>query len=145
VQNSGIGMKPFIDLAGASNANGVVFPIGKIIAADALPDTDPQKSVITSFISDYTTYTGNPPSHFAAHAWDSIMIVEQALASMPDGLALQEQRAHVRDSIEALQEFVGVDGVFNFSSEDHVGLSSDDVVLARIVDGDWQYFPPEEW
>ena len=44
VHNHGIGMKPFIDLAGAENAEGVVFPIGKLVAVDALDDADPAES-----------------------------------------------------------------------------------------------------
>jgi hypothetical protein len=38
-----------------------------------------------------------------------------------------------------------VDGVFNFSATDHVGLSTNDVVLARITNGTWAYFPEDQW
>ncbi|MCD6519745.1 MAG: ABC transporter substrate-binding protein [Anaerolineae bacterium] len=145
IHNSGVAMKPFIDLAGAENVEGVVFPMGKLVAADALPDDDPQKAVLQKFIKDYTSHTGKPPSTFAGHAWDSIQIILQVLQTLPEGLSIEEQRAQLRDGIENLKGFVGVDGVFNFSPEDHVGLSSDDVVLVRITNGDWKYFPPEEW
>ena len=42
---------------------------------------------------------------------------------LPDGLSLADQRARLRDEIEATKGFVGIDGVFNFTAEDHVGLS----------------------
>ncbi len=145
LHNSGIAMQSFIDLAGASNAEGVMFPMGKIVAADALSDDDPQKEVLQQFISDYGAATGNPPSTFAAHAWDAIQIITAGLATLPADLSIEEQRAQLRDAIESTQGFVGVDGVFHMSSTDHVGLSTDDVVLARITNGAWQYFPPEEW
>ena len=144
VHNHGIGMKPFIDLAGADNAEGVVFPIGKMIAVDSLADDDPQKAVLQQFIADYEAFTGNPASTFAGHAWDGLQIALAAIKTMPAGLSLEEQRAYIRDAIENT-EFVGTGGVFHFSPEDHVGLSADDVVLVRIVDGEWQYFPPEDW
>jgi len=36
-------------------------------------------------------------------------------------------------------------GVFSLSPQDHVGMSKDDIVMARITSGDWEYFPPEKW
>jgi branched-chain amino acid transport system substrate-binding protein len=79
IHNSGVAMKPFIDLAGAEDAEGVVFPMGKLVAADALSDDDPQKAVLQQFMKDYEEYTGNPPSTFAAHAWDSVQIICEVL------------------------------------------------------------------
>jgi branched-chain amino acid transport system substrate-binding protein len=96
-------------------------------------------------MKDYEEYTGNPPSTFAAHAWDSVQIICEVLKTFPNGLSVTEQRVKMREGIEGLQGFVGVDGVFNFSADDHVGLSTDDVVLARITNGDWVYLPPEQW
>lgn len=145
VHNHGIGMKPFITLAGAENAEGVVFPIGKLVAADALDDSEPQKDVLLDFIEDYETYTGNPASTFAGHAWDGLQLAFKALETLPAGLSLEQQRAHIRDAVENTDGFAGTGGVFNLSAQDHVGLSPDDVVLVRIVNGEWEYFPPEEW
>lgn len=144
VHNHGIGMKPFIDLAGAENAEGVVFPIGKLVAVDALEEGDPQKAVLQQFIADYEAYTGNPASTFAGHAWDGLQMALQAIETMPSGLSLEEQRSFLRDAVETM-EFVGTGGVFHFSPEDHVGLSPEDVVTVRITDGEWQYYPPEDW
>jgi len=145
LHNSGVAMKPFIDLAGEANVEGVLFPMGKLVAADALPDSDPQKAVLLKFIADYEAYTGNPVSTFAGHAWDGIQIVAEVLKTLPDGLPIEEQRTRLRDGIENLRGFVGVDGIFNFSADDHVGLSTEDVVLARITQGAWEYYPPEKW
>ncbi len=145
LHNSGVAMKSFIDLAGASNVEGVIFPMGKLVAADALSDDDPQKAVLQQFITDFGAATGNPPSTLAAHGWDAIQIIAAGVATLPDGLTIEEQRAQLRDAIESTQGFVGVDGVFSFAPDDHVGLSTDDVVLARITNGDWGYFPPEAW
>ena len=64
---------------------------------------------------------------------------------MPTGLPLKEQRARLRDALESTQGFVGTGGIYNMSAQDHVGLSTSDIVLARITNGQWEYFPPEEW
>jgi branched-chain amino acid transport system substrate-binding protein len=141
IHNSGVAMKSFIDLAGADNAEGVVFPMGKLVATNDLPDSDPQKAELMAFETAYTAATGKPPSTFGAHAWDCIKLSLKALVELPDGLALEAQRAQFRDNIENTKGFVGVDGIFNFSPTDHVGLSTDDVVLAHITKGDWVYLP----
>lgn len=145
LHNSGVGMKSFIDLAGANNAEGVIFPMGKLVAVDALPDSDPQKAVLQKFVSDFKASTGKPSSQFAAHAWDCLQIVMEVLKTFPEGLTVQQQRIRLRDGIEGMKGFVAADGVFNFSADDHVGLSVNDVVLVRITNGDWGYLPLEKW
>ena len=145
IHNHGIGMKPFIDLTGAEAAEGVVFPMGKLVAAQSLPDDDPQKQVLLTFIKDYEASSGNPPSTFAGHAYDALQITIEALKRLPNGLTLEEQRARLRDEIEKTKGFAGTGGIFNLSPEDHVGLSSNDIVMARITNGTWEYFPPEKW
>jgi branched-chain amino acid transport system substrate-binding protein len=112
---------------------------------DFLPDSDPQKPVLKQFVADYQAHTGKYPNQFAAHSWDSFQIVLQVLRTFPEGLSVEEQRTRLRDGIGGLKGFVGADGLFNFSAEDHVGLSVNDVVLVRIHDGVWGYIPPDKW
>ena len=145
VHNHGIGMKPFIDLAGQDAAEGVVFPMGKLVAISALPDSDPQKKVLSDFVRDFEASSGNTPSTFAGHAWDAVQLVLRGLEKLPGGLDLAQQRARLRDEIENVKGFVGISGVFNLSPQDHVGMSPDDVVVVRITGGEWVYFPPEQW
>ena len=66
-----------------------------------------------------------------------------ALGRLPSGLSLADQRSRLRDEVEATKAFVGLDGVFNLSPEDHVGLSPNDMVLVRITKGEWVYLPQE--
>ncbi|NLG28868.1 MAG: ABC transporter substrate-binding protein, partial [Chloroflexi bacterium] len=146
LHNSGIAMPSFIELAGAENAEGVIFPMGKLVAVEALPADDPQKAVIEQFVTDYRAATGKEPSHFAAHSWDAIQLVLQALRTLPpEELTLLEQRSLVRDHLENIKGFVGIDGIYNLSPVNHVGLSEKDVVLVRIVNGKWEYLPEEQW
>jgi branched-chain amino acid transport system substrate-binding protein len=145
IHNHGIGMKTFIDLCGAAEAEGVIFPMGKMVAARSLPASDPQKKVLVDFMEAYEKSSGKPPSTFAGHAWDALQIVLHGLEKLPNGLTLQEQRVRLRDQVEQTKGLVGTAGVFNLSAQDHVGLSADDVVMARITKGDWEYFPPDKW
>ncbi len=145
IHNHGIGMKSFITLCGEQVAEGVVFPMGKLVAVSALSESDPQKKVLQDFVRDFQESAGSPPSTFAGHAWDALHLVLAGLEKLPTGLPVKEQRARLRDAIEGTQGFVGISGIFNLSPQDHVGLSTNDVVLARITKGDWEYFPPEKW
>lgn len=140
VHNHGIGSKAFIDLAGES-AEGVLFPIGKILVAEGLPDSDPQKEVLLQYIENYQTYTnGAPRSTFGGHAWDAVMISAHCLEQVgPDA-------AKLRDCFENdIQDFVGISGIFNWSPTDHVGIGKESLVLVEIKDGEWVYVAPEAY
>lgn len=145
IQNHGIGMKSFITQAGPENAEGVLFPMGKLVAVAALADNDPQKPVLAKFTKDYEAFTKNPTSTFAGHVWDGLQLTLKALEGLPAGLKLEEQRVKVRDAIENTKNFPGTGGMFNLSAQDHVGLSAKDVVLVKIADGNWVYLPREKW
>ncbi|MBN1995231.1 MAG: ABC transporter substrate-binding protein [Anaerolineae bacterium] len=139
MHNHGIGNQAFIDLAGEA-AEGVLFPIGKMLVADDLPAGDPQKEVITQYIADYTDYTGgSTPSTFGGHAWDSMQMAIMALAAVgPDPAA-------IRDYLETIQNFAGISGVFNLSAQDHNGIGKETLVLVQIKNGAWEYVPPEKY
>jgi len=136
IHNHGIGNQAFIDLAGEA-AEGVLFPIGKLLVADALPATDPQKGVLTQYISDYAAFTGGgAPSTFGGHAWDAMQMAIMALQNVgPDAAA-------IRDYIEGIQNFAGISGIFNLSSGDHNGIGKESLVLVEIKGGTWEYVPP---
>ncbi len=136
VHNHGIGNQAFIDLAGDA-AEGVLFPIGKLLVADDLPATDPQKSALTQYIADYSAFTnGATPSTFGGHAWDSMQMAIMALQEVgPDPAA-------IRDYLEGIQNFAGISGVFNLSDADHNGIGKESLVLVEIKNGGWEYVPP---
>ncbi len=139
IHNHGIGNAAFIELA-ADAAEGVLFPIGKLLVAESLPDSDPQKAVLLQYIADYEAYTGGGrPSTFGGHAWDGMQMAFAALQ------AVGPQPAAIRDYIEGIQDFVGISGVFNVSSSDHNGIGKESLVLVEIKEGAWVYVPPESY
>jgi branched-chain amino acid transport system substrate-binding protein len=144
VHNHGVGNKPFIDLAGGA-AEGVIFPIGKMLVAESLPDADPQKKVLLDFVKAYEAATGKPRSTFAGHGWDALQMSFMALAKLKANTPLDQARAQVRGELEKIRNFAGTGGIFNMSAEDHVGLDERSMVLVRIEGGSWKLFPPEKW
>jgi branched-chain amino acid transport system substrate-binding protein len=130
IHSHGIANQNFLDLAGDA-ANGIEFPVGKIVVADQLPDNDPQKQVLMSYTKDYTAKYNIPPSTFGGHAWDAFnMLVNAIKESGTD-------RAKVRDSLEKTKNFVGISGVFNMSEADHNGLDDSCMVMVTVKDGKW--------
>lgn len=135
-----------IDLMGADVAEGMVSPCGKIMVADTLPDDDPQKDLLLQYAADYTEFTGKPVNTFGGHGWDAIMLAVNAVASLPDGLSLDEQRAQARDYLEnSVQDWPGISGVYNLSPDDHFSLGYTSLTFVKVEGGKWVYFPPEDW
>lgn len=118
------------------NANGVVFPGEKMFVYDELPTDDPQYDVIQQFVEDYQAEYGRVPDHFAGAAHDAFRQAIEAFA------AVGTDKAAVCDHLEGLTDWVGVNGVYNRSPEDHVGLEADDLVIVEVQAGDSPY---ERW
>jgi branched-chain amino acid transport system substrate-binding protein len=125
----GFGNRKYVELAGAA-AEGILFPAGRLLVADQLPDSHPQKNVLTSYKKDYEAAYKEDVSTFGGHAYDAWMVVVEGLkqAGRPD-------RDQVRDAIENLKGFVGTAGVFNYSATDHTGLALDAFEMLTVKDG----------
>jgi branched-chain amino acid transport system substrate-binding protein len=146
IEGHGVCNQTFIDLAGAA-AEGVVFPCGRLMIADLLPDSDPQKAVVSKYAADYTAFTnGEAIDTFGGHAWDGMMWAIEGLTSLNDGLSPAERRAGVRDYIENnIHNWPGISGVFNISADDHLGLTYEALTFVKVTNGTWEYFPQEDW
>ncbi len=146
IQGHGVCNQAYIDLAGDA-AEDVVFPCGRLMIADLLPDTDPQKAVLLKYTEDYTKFTGGEQiSTFGGHAYDSILMVVEALSTLDEGVTLAERRAAIRDYLEtSIVNWPGVSGVFDMAPDNHMGLAYDDMTFVKVEDGTWAYYPPEEW
>lgn len=129
-QSHGVGNRRYIELAGPA-ANGVVFPAGKLLVAEQLPDADPQKPVLLAYAKAFEAKYG-PRNTFGGHAWDAIQLVFRALEKAGP------ERVGIREVIETTRNFVGVTGVFDFSPTDHNGLDRRAVTMIQIVDGQWR-------
>jgi len=131
IQSHGVANKRFIEAAGDA-ANGVILPAGKLLVADQLDDSEAQKEVLLAYKEAFETKYERDADTFGGHSWDAVQII---LAGIREG---GEDRAAVRDAIESTTGFIGTGGVFNYTAEDHYGLTADAFVMIEIVDGEWQ-------
>jgi branched-chain amino acid transport system substrate-binding protein len=127
-QSHGFGNIKYVQAAGAA-AEGIIFPAGRLLVADSLPDSDPQKKLLLKYKHDYESRFKEEASTFGGHGYDAMAIL---IEGMKKGGA---DRAKVRDAIENLKGFAGIGGVFNFSPEDHNGLDINSFVMLTVKDG----------
>lgn len=116
----------FVDQAGAA-ANGISLGTGKLLVADQIPASDPQRAALADFVK-----LNGGPNTFAGAAYDAMLLLTKALAQGGD------DRQKVRDALEGLSGVAGVDGVFDYTPTDHNGLGKGSVVIVTLNDGHWK-------
>ncbi|HIE03874.1 MAG TPA: ABC transporter substrate-binding protein [Candidatus Latescibacteria bacterium] len=127
-QSHGFGNIKYVKAAGEA-AEGVIFPCGRLLIAEQLPDDHPQKKVLMEYKRAYERKFKEPVSTFGGHAYDAFWLVINALKEVgPD-------RAKIRDYIEHVKGFVGTGGIFNFSPKDHNGLTKDAFAILTVRKG----------
>lgn len=130
-QSHGAASKKFLQMTGKAG-EGIIFPSPKLIVADQLPDSDPQKPILMKYKKAYESRFKHDVSKFGGNAHDAIRIAISALKAVgPD-------RAKIRDYIENLKNFVGVVGTYNYSPTNHNGLTKESVVMVKVVNGNWK-------
>jgi len=127
-QSHGFGNIKYVQAAGAA-AEGIIFPAGRLLVADALPDSNPQKKMLLKYKHDYESRYKEAASTFGGHGYDAMNIL---VAALENGGA---DRAKIRAAIENLHGFPGIGGVFTFSPKDHNGLNIDSFAMLTVKDG----------
>ncbi len=128
-QSHGFGNRKYVEQAGVA-AEGILFPAGRLLVVDELPDSHPQKALLAAYKKDYESRFNEDVSTFGGHAYDALMVVVEAVKK-----AGSTDREKVRDAIEQLKGFVGTAGVFNYSPTDHTGLDLDAFEMLTVKNG----------
>lgn len=128
-QSHGFGNIKYAE-AGGEPVNGTLLPCGRILIAEALPDDHPQKKVLMEYKQDYEGRFKEDASTFGGHPYDALLILTEAIRK-----AGSTDREKVRDAIESLTGVVGTAGIFNFSPEDHNGLTMEAFEMLTVKDG----------
>ncbi len=128
-QSHGFGNVKYIEAGGAA-AEGIIFPAGRLLIANSLPEDHPQKQLLVKYLIDYEkTYPDDKVSTFGGHAYDALTILVAAIEKAGT------DKEKVRDAIENLQGVAGTAGVFNFSAEDHNGLDINSFEMLTVKNG----------
>lgn len=130
-QSHGVASNEYIKLAGKA-AEGVRLPSPALLVANVLPDSDPQKQLVTGYTTTYWKQHKEEPSTFGGYALDALMLGVSAIKR-----AGSTDKAAVRDAIEKTRGFMGTTGLFNLSATDHMGLDLSAFRMLEIKNGSW--------
>ncbi|HMM55830.1 MAG TPA: ABC transporter substrate-binding protein [Candidatus Desulfobacillus sp.] len=139
-QTHGIANRDFLRVGG-KNVEGTIFPIGPILLAEQLPDSNQSKKPALEYLKLYEGKHGpNSRSTFGAHAYDAYLLltraIPEALKKAKPGTA--EFRAALRDALENVKELPATHGVFNTSPSNHNGFDQRAAIMATVENGDWK-------
>lgn len=131
-QSHGVASKKYIEIAGTAS-DGVRLVAPPVVVADKLPLDSPIRNVAISYKNEYEKEFNAQVSSFGGHAYDSLYAIIESIKQ--SGSTNPE---NIRDGLENLKNFVGVDGIINMSSKDHLGLDTKSgMILLEINNGDW--------
>jgi len=126
----GVSSKKFIELAGDA-AERISLPSGRVIVASVLPKSDQQRKSLLAYVNDYKNHFKVEGDHFGGHAWDAVMLLKAAIERAGD------TPAAIRTELENTRNFKGIGGIFNFSPQDHAGLTKDAFIFVTIKNKQW--------
>lgn len=118
----------YMQLAGDA-ANGLLLIGLKFSVWPDLPDGDPVKKLSAAFVEKFKKGYGKEPNQFAAESYDAVLMAKYAFEH---GGA---DRDKIRDALESMTNWEGLDGKFTFSKERHSGLSKADAIIMTWKDG----------
>jgi len=133
-QSHGFGNIKYVEAAGAAG-EGIIFPAGRLLVAEQLPDDHPQKANLVAYKTAYEEKFGEAVSTFGGHAWDAIMLTLEAIRK-----AGSADRDAVRDALESISGFPGTGGIFTMTAADHNGLGMDSLELLTVRDGRFAFY-----
>lgn len=132
VQSHGVASKKFIELT--ENANeGVIVASPPVVVASLLEDSNPIKKIALDYIKSYEEKYDEPVSTFGGYAYDALFLIVEGIkkANSTDGKA-------IRDAIEFTKNYAGLNGIFNMTAEDHLGLDLDSGIKMLVIkNNDW--------
>jgi len=133
-QSHGFGNIKYVQAAGAA-AEGIIFPAGRLLVAEKLPEGHPQKENLVEYKTAYEKKYSEAVSTFGGHGYDAIMLVIEALK-----ISNSTERSELRDAIESINSFAGTGGVFNMTASDHNGLDMDSLEMLTVKNGQFELY-----
>lgn len=134
-QGPGAGSTGYLELAGDA-ANGTLVQAGKILVPDDIAADDPQKEAIGTYVDLWHGAYDTEPSQFDAGAWDSALILKDAIENMAgDPSSVQEVRDAINASLEAnVKDLAGVGAVYTFNKDVHGPEGSKELAILEVKD-----------
>jgi branched-chain amino acid transport system substrate-binding protein len=136
---AGSSINAFVDI-GKANVKGAVVGVGALNVYDQIKKDNPLRPALEKFAGLYDgAYGKGKVDLFAGQSWDAMMLAVNAYQSAAAAGAkaddLAATRVAIKDAMERTKEWPGVNGVFNITPTDHLGLDKRSTFLSQIKGG----------
>jgi branched-chain amino acid transport system substrate-binding protein len=119
------GIPAALGMAG-DELEGVVFPAGKVLGAESLPDSDPQKAILLDYKNRFRAKFKYDVGQFGAHSYDGVQLFVRATK------AAGADKTKIREEMDKIRSYVGATGVYSFGPKDHEGLTKQSLAIYEI-------------
>jgi branched-chain amino acid transport system substrate-binding protein len=137
-QTHGAATPDFIRLGG-KKVEGAFMAASQMLVLNEIPNNNPSKKMAESYITAYERMYAAKPATFGANVYDAGLLLQKAVpeAAKKAKPGTPEFRAALRDALENTKEFVGTQGVYTMSPQDHSGFDARGRVMMVLKDGAW--------
>ncbi len=137
-QSHGFGNIKYVQ-AGGEATEGTIFPCGRLLIAESLPGSNPQKKILMDYKKEYEKRYKEDASTFGGHAYDALLVLTEAIKK-----AGSTEPEAVRAAIENIKGLAGTGGLFNFSATDHNGLDKTAFEMLTVKNGKFAIYKPKK-
>lgn len=123
----------FLKLVSTMAVN-LVVPSGKTMVLETMGADDPCRPVVVDFNTRHFARYGEPANYYSAELADAIDLVLEGVRRT--GTTNPE---NLRDAVEGIRDFWGMQGVYDLSPIDHYGTRIEHIVLLTVKDGRWHF------
>ncbi|MCC8954364.1 ABC transporter substrate-binding protein [Bradyrhizobium sp. Pear77] len=134
---AGSSINAFVDIAKA-NVEGAIVGVGALNVYDQIATDNPLRPVLAKFAELYDgAYGKGKVDLFAGQSWDAMLLAVNAYQHMAEAKTddLAATRIAIKNAMEQTREWPGVNGVFNVTPTDHLGLDKRSTFLSQIKGG----------
>ncbi len=142
-QTHGAAVMEFLKLGG-QDVEGTVLPVGPVLVASQLPDSDPIKATAEAYVQQYEAAHGSGSvAAYGAFAYDAATMLRTAIpvAILTAKPGTPEFRAALRDTLETTYELALSNGIAEMTAEDHNGYDKRARVMITVQGGAWRLLP----
>jgi branched-chain amino acid transport system substrate-binding protein len=121
----------FLKLMAGIEPETLIIPGAYCVVWKDLPDSFPQKKLMTAFNEAFQRKFKKEIDIYAAYGYDAIRVTVEAIRQVkPEG---PQDSVKIRNAIEKIKDFPAVYGTtYTFSKDDHRGLKKDACVMVQI-------------
>ena len=112
----------------------LIVPSGKTMVLDTIREDDPCRSVMMDFNARHLQRYGEPANYYSAELADAIDLVAEGVRRTGDA-----DPERLRDAVENISNFGGMQGVYDLSPIDHYGTHIEQIILLTVKDGAWRF------